>query len=245
MPDVGSVETLQTLSSGVQVRRGRMPVLRPRPNKGRFGERSSPRRSPSPKSARTPRARTAQQLCASVVLATPPEVIRRIWRAHGPQDHDPQSEEAYLAQLDDIKGKLRAAAYTSRGVDLRRLFAFLDKNNGGHVDFEGFTRAIRRQRVPKERLPDETLWWLFQTIDEDNSGTIDVDEFITFMGDPEPCSSNRGVNLEGSLMKRVNALVPSVEEMAALKRKIRASSYTIGGVSLQKYFQFVDRDGNG
>jgi len=180
-----------------------------------------------------------------VVLATPPEVIRRIWRAHGPQDHDPQSEEAYLAQLDDIKGKLRAAAYTSRGVDLRRLFAFLDKNNGGHVDFEGFTRAIRRQRVPKERLPDETLWWLFQTIDEDNSGTIDVDEFITFMGDPEPCSSNRGVNLEGSLMKRVNALVPSVEEMAALKRKIRASSYTIGGVSLQKYFQFVDRDGNG
>ena len=150
-----------------------------------------------------------------------------------------------MAQLDDIKGKLRDAAYTSRGVDLRRLFAFLDKDHGGHVDFEGFTRAIRRQKVPKERLGDETLWWLFQTIDDDNSGTIDVDEFIAFMGDDEPCSSNRGVNREGSLLKRVNALVPSIEEMQALKRKIRASSYTIGGVSLQKYFQFVDKDGNG
>ena len=33
--------------------------------------------------------------------------------------------------------------------------------------------------------------------------------------------------------------------MNILKRKIRASSYTLGGVSLQKYFQFVDTDGNG
>ena len=115
------------------------------------------------------------QLCKAAKLSTPPAVIRRIWRAHGPQDHTPDSEEAYMAQLDDIKSRLRAAAYTSRGVDLRRLFSYLDKEHGGEVDFETFTRAIRRQRVTKERLPDETLWWLFQTIDADGGGTIDVE----------------------------------------------------------------------
>ena len=65
------------------------------------------------------------------------------------------------------------------------------------------------------------------------------------MGDPEPGSHDPGVNPDGALMTRVNRLVPSVEEMKTLKRKIRASSYTLNGVSLQKYFQFVDKDGNG
>jgi len=195
------------------------------------------------RTTRTPRARSAAELCKSAHLSTSPDVIRRIWRAHGPVEA--QVGEASLNQLEDVKSRLRAAAYTSRGVDLRRLFAFLDKDHVGGIDFETFTRAVRRSRVTQKSLSDETLWWVFKLIDDDHSGTVEMDEFISFMGDAEPSAGTRGVTGEGALMVKVNALVPTAEEMNALKRKIKASSYTLGGVSLQKYFQFVDTDGNG
>ena len=60
-----------------------------------------------------------------------------LWQAHGPDTplgelsiEKPLGElsiEKNGAELEEIKHRLRAAAYTSNGVNLRKLFGFLAK----------------------------------------------------------------------------------------------------------------------
>jgi len=86
------------------------------------------------------------------------------------------------AELEEVKRRLRAAAYTIGGVDLAHLFRYLDRNRGGTITFDEFCRGIRRGHVSKELLSDRQLKWLFNMVDVDKSGSVDLQEFIDFIG---------------------------------------------------------------
>ena len=52
-------------------------------------------------------------------------------------------------ELRQIRFHLRAAAYTMEGLDLHKLFKNLDRDMGGRLSYEAFSRGIRRGKVPQ------------------------------------------------------------------------------------------------
>jgi len=141
-----------------------------------------------------------------------------------------------------MKTKIRAAAYTQHGVDVQKLFKFLDRDNNGTLNFEEFCAAIRRGRITSSRLSDDQLQSLFLSIDTDKSGTICVEEFVHFVGEAEGGS---GTTATAGWKPRIQAPHFSEAELDEVKRNLRAAAYTIHGVNLRKLFCFLDKDREG
>ena len=61
-------------------------------------------------------------------------------------------------------------------LDIREIldfFSVLDNDKNGYLDFKEFQQAID---LVGARLPDDRLRWSFKLYDEDNSGSIALDE---------------------------------------------------------------------
>ena len=85
-----------------------------------------------------------------------------------------------LSESDEkkIRSKLKAAAYTSNGVDWKKLFNFYDRDNSGAVDFDEFKQLLRSDaKISKSHLSDKDVKILFDAVDIDGSGEIDWFEF--------------------------------------------------------------------
>ena len=84
-----------------------------------------------------------------------------------------------------LRGKLRAAAYTAGGVDWHRLFQRQDRDQSGCLDFEEFHATVRRRGgMSADMLNDADLLRLFCDVDSDGSGSVDVLELVRWiMGD--------------------------------------------------------------
>ena len=85
-------------------------------------------------------------------------------------------------EIKQVRNKLKAAAYSSGGVDWHRLFKHYDRNNTGELNLIQFKRALRSDaKISVSILPDNSVRHLFNTIDLDGGGSIDVDEFIAWV----------------------------------------------------------------
>ena len=110
------------------------------------------------------------------------------------------------AEARQVRYKLRAAAYTHRGVDWERLFLFYNSSkkrpaegadllggteSGGTAEAEiglfEFRRLLRNDaKIPVSQLSDVDIKSLFHSVDLDGSGMIDAEEFMSWVqGDDE------------------------------------------------------------
>ncbi len=88
------------------------------------------------------------------------------------------------AQITQLKQKLKAAAYAVGGVDWRKLFRHYDRDNSGMLSREEFRSAIRRDgKLTAYMLSDDALNSIFDMLDVNRSNTLEIDEFLAWMGD--------------------------------------------------------------
>ena len=86
------------------------------------------------------------------------------------------------ATVRRVKQKLRAAAYTAGGVNYRKLFKHYDRDNSGGLECDEFISAIRRDaKIPKREVSDRELAAVFSAVDDDGGGTVDIEEFVTWL----------------------------------------------------------------
>ena len=90
-----------------------------------------------------------------------------------------------------LKKKLRAAAYTHKGVDIKAFFKFMDNDGSNELDYEEFKTALRKQgKMAASSTTDQQIREMFDAVDLDGGGTISIDELADFLfrkpGDPPP-----------------------------------------------------------
>jgi Ca2+-binding EF-hand superfamily protein len=120
--------------------------------------------------------------------------------------HRRDRDHLKLQEFKLAKSKLRAAAYSTHGVDYKELFHYYDRDNTGALDLEEFLSALRRdakQSRSKRGWSDKTIVKMFRMIDTDDSGSIEYEEFRKWLsednahaflrlGDESSSSSNGG-----------------------------------------------------
>ena len=100
-----------------------------------------------------------------------------------------------VAETRGVRSKLKAAAYGMEGVDWHKLFNRYDRNTTGHLGFHEFKRALRGDaKISVSALPNSQVHHLFNSIDTDGGGTIDVEEFITWVEDDDGDDNRRGTS---------------------------------------------------
>jgi Ca2+-binding EF-hand superfamily protein len=107
--------------------------------------------------------------------------------------HRRDKEEVRIRHFDTIKRKLRAAAYSSRGIEYKTLFKIYDQDNDAGLDLNEFRHAFRIDgKVSKSGLSDQSIEQVFLAIDVDNSGFIEYKEFVEWLNTPtaRPLSSS-------------------------------------------------------
>ena len=81
-----------------------------------------------------------------------------------------------------LRTKLRAAAYAQGGIDWEKLFHHYDRDNKGTLDYVEFRSAVRRDgKMNATTLHDKDLQLIFQKVDYDESGEIDLQEFTAWL----------------------------------------------------------------
>ena len=77
-----------------------------------------------------------------------------------------------------LRNKLRAASYIgTRGTDLQVLFERFDKDHNGYLSRSEFAQALRK-RVRLSKMELNVLW---NIVDCDGSGSVDLEEFSRFL----------------------------------------------------------------
>jgi Ca2+-binding EF-hand superfamily protein len=116
-------------------------------------------------------------------------------RATATYKRPPAVSQAHQKQ---IRSKLRAAAYTSKGINWKKLFQFYDRDNSGNIGELEFKRLLRSDaKLSKTMLSDADIKDLFNAVDVDGSGEIDFREFHAWVGDL-PGSGNEATKHDAS-----------------------------------------------
>eukprot|EP00933_Yihiella_yeosuensis_P061091 TRINITY_DN6391_c0_g1_i1.p1 TRINITY_DN6391_c0_g1~~TRINITY_DN6391_c0_g1_i1.p1 ORF type:complete len:785 (-),score=139.13 TRINITY_DN6391_c0_g1_i1:163-2517(-) len=171
---------------------------------------------------------------------------------------------------DKIRSKIKAAAYTgTSGKQLEVLFSRFDKDGTGEIDDDGLRRALRRVlRIPPSAISDQEIVSFCALLDNDNSGTVSVDEIVKFVG-AEPASKRGKSRFDNVLepIKTVDDMAPgsarqkeaaappkprkkgpplSQEQIDKVRARIKGAAYTgASGKNLDVVFSRFDKDGTG
>ena len=85
-------------------------------------------------------------------------------------------------QEKKILSKIKAAAYTTIGVNWGKLFKYYDRDKSGQIGFKEFALLIRSDaKISKAMLTDRDLQAIFSLIDTDASGEIEYGEFVNWV----------------------------------------------------------------
>lgn len=85
-------------------------------------------------------------------------------------------------QIEQMKRRLRAMSYSSRGQDPASVFALYDSNNSGSLNFQEFKSSVRKGgKLTRGLISDTELETLFSSVDADGNGTICIRELTKFL----------------------------------------------------------------
>jgi Ca2+-binding EF-hand superfamily protein len=90
---------------------------------------------------------------------------------------------AHTGVLAELRAKIKAAAYVgASGRQLHVLFGRFDRDGSGNLDEDEVRRALRRAcRIPPTVVTDAEISSLCALLDEDQSGTVSIDEITDFL----------------------------------------------------------------
>jgi len=180
-------------------------------------------------------------------------VVGTRWNANDVLDED---------ELMLIHRKIRAASYTSKGMDIPALFAMWDIDNDGTLTREEFYSAIQKM-VPG--ITQKEYSQLCSLIDPEETGGIDVVMVQTFVdkyqqgewkrkkvtrGTEEEAPNNATVSnakwtgglrpannkLQSTQLKQHGRKKITAAEMKRLRTKVAAESYTAGGMDVRRIY---------
>ena len=85
-------------------------------------------------------------------------------------------------KLRQARSKLRAHSYGQSGQDPRRLYRHFDRDNSGQLEFAEFKAAVRKLgRISAREISDEYLRRLFDSLGQDRTGKVGVEELTAFV----------------------------------------------------------------
>ena len=104
------------------------------------------------------------------------------------EDYTVHSEHEVYPSLNplaqQLRIKLKAAAYTIGGEDWVRLFSRADADRNGQLDLDEFRALIRTEgRLSRHLFSDALVRQLFEAVDVDRSRTVALQEFLDWFRD--------------------------------------------------------------
>jgi Ca2+-binding EF-hand superfamily protein len=142
-------------------------------------------------------------------------------------------------ELEQLKRKLVAAAYTSHGVDLGALFESYDLDHDGALQLAELGPHLQKMLpgVLSKQQEDKLL----AAMDADGDNQVTLAELVAFV------DSRRGAHTSSRprRIRTVAHFTASHEELEQLKRKLIAAAYTSHGVDLGALFESYDLDHDG
>eukprot|EP01044_Picomonas_judraskeda_P002122 COSAG03_NODE_142_length_11687_cov_11.710131_9_plen_1477_part_00 len=85
-------------------------------------------------------------------------------------------------KLAVVQQRLKAHSYGTSGQDPMKAFKHFDKDNSGALDFDEFRAAVRKVgHMTTEAISDDDLRALFESLDADESGDVQLDEMTSFI----------------------------------------------------------------
>jgi len=85
--------------------------------------------------------------------------------------------------VERLRSRLRVMSGGLAGQEWSRTFKSEDMNETGQISLASFCRVVR-ERLKIVDVPDEQLHVVFDSLDEDGSGDISIDELVAFVADP-------------------------------------------------------------
>jgi hypothetical protein len=82
---------------------------------------------------------------------------------------------------------LKAAAYTTGGVNWHKLFNYYDRDKSGAIEFDEFRQLLRSDaKISKSHLSDRDAKLLFDVVDVDGSGEMEWSDFDAWVHNNDP-----------------------------------------------------------
>ena len=95
-----------------------------------------------------------------------------------------------ISAEDRARRTLRMISTVKGAEDWERLFYFYDRDKSGDLDFREFKQIIRRDAgITMRMMSEEELTDVFKNVDDDDSGAIELDEFVTWLGKKDVATS--------------------------------------------------------
>lgn len=150
-----------------------------------------------------------------------------------------------------VRRNLRAHAYHFGGIDFGKLFHRGDVFDSGLMTFEMFTQLVRKPgKITAAEVPDKLLRKIFESLDADGSGEVDVHEFVTWMGiettEKESSGSDSSdadeVKTKGFTQKIVCKQTKDIDKVV---HELRVALFRAGSMNWKKMFDRYDRDNRG
>jgi Ca2+-binding EF-hand superfamily protein len=166
------------------------------------------------------------------------------------------------------------AAKNRRFKSWEDVFAKCDKDNSGYLDHNEFWGAIRQTLgVPENAICDYELRTLFNEMDADRSGDLNIEELLTYLTQgfrrPEEIAARAQVRIERvrknlkqafqnvasnemSIRKLFKKLdfdgdntLSLYEFKAFVRRELKLTFWDVNNTDVEDFFAFLDKDGGG
>ena len=107
---------------------------------------------------------------------------RKIGRTSRRQRRSRSKLQGKKIPIEQMKRRLRAMSYSTKGQDPASLFALYDANNSGSLELDEFRSAVRKGgQVTSAVISDDELETLFGSVDSDADGNVSIHELTNFI----------------------------------------------------------------